>query len=98
MIIKFPEAYPASPPACIFTPPLPHPNVFPSGSVCLSIIGYAWKPAITIKQILLGIQELMCDPNPKSPANGDMMLMFREDLQQYQKNARAFAARFKSTN
>ena len=38
-----------------FTPALFHPNVYPSGTVCLSILDEekAWKPAITIKQVLL---------------------------------------------
>ena len=37
-----------------FTPALFHPNVYPSGTVCLSILDEekAWKPAITIKQVL----------------------------------------------
>ena len=36
-----------------FTPPLFHPNVYPSGTVCLSILDEekGWKPAITIKQV-----------------------------------------------
>ncbi len=36
-----------------FTPPLFHPNVFPSGTICLSILDEdkGWKPAITIKQV-----------------------------------------------
>jgi len=36
-----------------FTPPLFHPNVYPSGTICLSILDEekAWKPAITIKQV-----------------------------------------------
>ena len=52
-----------------FTPPLFHPNVFPSGTVCLSILDEekSWKPAITIKQILLGIQDLLNDPTPVIP-------------------------------
>jgi hypothetical protein len=38
-----------------FTPPLFHPNVYPSGTVCLSILDEekSWKPAITIKQVRL---------------------------------------------
>ena len=37
-----------------FTPPLFHPNIYPSGTVCLSILNEddGWKPAITIKQVL----------------------------------------------
>ena len=45
-----------------FVPPLFHPNVYPSGTVCLSILDEekAWKPAITIKQVSL--------TNPTNPA------------------------------
>ena len=28
----------AEPPKCRFTPPIYHPNIFPSGTVCLSIL------------------------------------------------------------
>lgn len=40
-----------------FSPPLFHPNVYPSGTVCLSILDEekSWKPAITIKQVFLFI-------------------------------------------
>ncbi|QQP41902.1 SUMO-conjugating enzyme UBC9-B, partial [Caligus rogercresseyi] len=30
-----------------------------------------WRPAITIKQILLGIQDLLNDPNVKDPAQAE---------------------------
>ncbi|KAL9715407.1 SUMO conjugating enzyme Hus5 [Leucoagaricus gongylophorus] len=70
--------YPSKPPKCKFTPPLFHPNVYPSGTVCLSILDEekSWKPAITIKQILLGIQELLDDPNVNDPAQSDAYTMF----------------------
>jgi ubiquitin-protein ligase len=29
-----------------------------------------WKPSITVKQVLVGIQELLDDPNPNSAAQG----------------------------
>lgn len=49
-----------------FDPVLFHPNIFPSGTVCLSILDAEkdWKPAITVKQLLVGIQDLLvglCD-------------------------------------
>lgn len=36
-----------------FEPPLFHPNVYPSGTVCLSLLDEEkdWRPAITIKQV-----------------------------------------------
>lgn len=52
-----------------FVPPLFQPNVYPSGTVRLSILDEDkdWRQAITVKQILLGIQLLtriqICPPD-----------------------------------
>lgn len=45
-------SFPPRPPGK-FEPPLFHPNVYPSGTVCLSILeeDKDWRPAITIKQV-----------------------------------------------
>ncbi|KAI8610978.1 ubiquitin-conjugating enzyme 9 [Chytriomyces sp. MP71] len=85
MVMIFPEDYPQKPPKCQFTPPLFHPNVYPSGTVCLSIVNEEqdWKPAITIKQILIGIQDLLDDPNPLSPAQTDAYMLFKKDKAAY---------------
>jgi hypothetical protein len=82
--------YPTKPPKCKFTPPLFHPNVYPSGTVCLSILNEdeAWKPAITIKQILLGIQDLLDDPNPDSPAQAEAFNLFKKDRAGYERRIR----------
>ncbi|AXA49274.1 ubiquitin-conjugating enzyme E2 I [Malassezia restricta] len=89
----FPEEYPSKPPKCKFTPPLFHPNVFPSGTVCLSILDEekSWKPAITIKQILLGIQDLLNDPNPGDPAQADAFHLFKQDRAAYERRVRQIA-------
>lgn len=88
--IAFPDEYPTKPPKCKFVPPLFHPNVYPSGTVCLSILNEeeAWKPAITVKQILLGIQDLLNDPNPESPAQADAYNLFKRDKAEYEKRIR----------
>ncbi|EXF74476.1 SUMO-conjugating enzyme ubc9 [Colletotrichum chlorophyti] len=87
LTITFPEEYPTKPPKCKFVPPLFHPNVYPSGTVCLSILNEeeAWKPAITVKQILLGIQNLLDDPNPESPAQAEAYSLFKKDKTEYEK-------------
>ena len=73
-----------------FVPPLFHPNVYPSGTVCLSILNEeeGWKPAITIKEILLGIQDLLNDPNPDSPAQADAYHLFKRDRDAYEKKVK----------
>ncbi|EMF08615.1 ubiquitin-conjugating enzyme [Sphaerulina musiva SO2202] len=88
--MKFPDEYPTKPPKCIFTPALFHPNVYPSGTVCLSILNEeeGWKPAITIREILLGIQMLLDEVNPDSPAQADAFHLFKKDRAQYEKRIR----------
>lgn len=73
-----------------FVPPLFHPNVYPSGTVCLSILNEeeGWKPAITIKEILLGIQSLLDEPNPESPAQADAFNLFKKDRAAYEKKVK----------
>lgn len=70
-----------------FIPPLFHPNVYPSGTVCLSILNEeeGWKPAITIKQILQGIQTLLVEVNPESPAQEAAYNLFKKDRAAYEK-------------
>jgi hypothetical protein len=71
---QFTEDYPNKPPLCKFKlvngKPLFHPNVYPSGKICLSILDAdkGWKPSLTIKHLLVGIQALLDDPNNQDPA------------------------------
>ncbi|GAA5827350.1 hypothetical protein JCM5353_007552 [Sporobolomyces roseus] len=93
LTMAFPDDYPSKPPKCKFTPPLFHPNVYPSGTVCLSILNEekAWKPAITVKQILLGVQDLLDSPNPDDPAQLDAYTMFKKDRNAYERKVKSQA-------
>lgn len=64
--------------------------MYPSGTVCLSILNEeeAWRPAITIKQILLGIQDLLNEPNPESPAQADAYNLFKKDRTAYDRKVK----------
>lgn len=103
--------YPTSPPKCKFEPPLFHPNVYPSGTVCLSLLDEEkdWRPAITIKQILLGnpclhnqlthtfsnlllgIQDLLNEPNVKDPAQAEAYTIYCQNRLEYEKRVKAQA-------
>ncbi|KAJ1833436.1 SUMO conjugating enzyme Hus5 [Coemansia sp. RSA 2711] len=94
-VLLFTDDYPAAPPKCQFTPPLFHPNVFPSGTVCLSILNVDkdWKPSITIKQILLGVQSLLTEPNNSDPAQTEAYQLYRKDIPAYERKIREQALR-----
>eukprot|EP01006_Ploeotia_vitrea_P031978 TRINITY_DN64251_c0_g1_i1.p2 TRINITY_DN64251_c0_g1~~TRINITY_DN64251_c0_g1_i1.p2 ORF type:complete len:126 (-),score=13.03 TRINITY_DN64251_c0_g1_i1:168-545(-) len=80
-----------------FNPVLFHPNVYPSGTVCLSILNEDkdWKPSITVKQILLGIQELLNSPNVKDPAQAEPYALLLKSPAEYAKRVREESAKYK---
>ncbi|KAI9103118.1 lesswright [Phlyctochytrium arcticum] len=92
----FPDDYPQKPPKVQFPAKFFHPNIYPSGTVCLSILDEEkdWKPSITIKQILLGIQDLLNDPNLDSPAQQDAYVMLKRDKVAYVKRVKAQAREY----
>ena len=78
-----------------FDPPLFHPNVYPSGTICLSILNEeeGWRPAITMKQVLMGIQDLLDTPNPDSPAQSEAFQLFQQNKAEYRRRVRMEAQR-----
>lgn len=94
--ISFSEEYPSKPPKVMFPAGFYHPNVYPSGTVCLSILNESqdWRPAITLKQIVLGIQELLTNPNPDSPAQEPAWKAFSKDRATYEKRVKEQAKRY----
>lgn len=81
----FKDEYPSSPPKCKFEPPLFHPNIYPSGTVCLSLLDEDkdWRPSISIKQLLMGIQELLNEPNIRDPAQAEAYTTFLYTIESY---------------
>ncbi|KAM9473998.1 SUMO-conjugating enzyme UBC9-B isoform X2 [Oncorhynchus nerka] len=75
----FKDDYPSSPP-----------------KFCLSILeeDKDWRPAITIKQILLGIQELLNEPNIQDPAQAEAYTIYCQNRVEYEKRVRAQAKKF----
>ena len=87
LMVLFNEDYPSSPPKCKFDPVIFHPNVYPSGTVCLSILdeNKDWRPAITLKQVLMGIQDLLDSPNNNDPAQSEPSTLLRTNPEAYQR-------------
>ncbi|KAI8619008.1 ubiquitin-conjugating enzyme/RWD-like protein [Chytriomyces sp. MP71] len=94
--IKFPDDYPFNPPTFTFNNAFFHPNVYPDGRLCISILHppgddptsgekaeERWNPTQTVESILLSIVSLLNDPNVSSPANVDAGVLFRNDRKAY---------------
>ncbi|KAJ4461977.1 putative Ubiquitin-conjugating enzyme E2 G2 [Paratrimastix pyriformis] len=93
---SFPRDYPLSPPVMRFSTPMYHPNIYPDGRVCISILhapgddpnGYElsserWSPVQSVEKILISVLSMMAEPNVESPANVDAAKMYRTDRAAY---------------
>jgi len=58
--------------------------------VCLSILDEDkdWKPSLTVKHVLVGIQDLLDNPNNKSPAQELPFRLFESDRTEYDRRVR----------
>ena len=72
------------------------PNVYPSGKVCLSILNdeKGWKPSVTVKQILTGIQELLDTPNNGDAAQEPAWKLYNKSQPDYIKRVKEEVAKY----
>jgi len=96
--LTFPRDYPLQPPKMQFKTEMWHPNVYPSGLVCISILhppeedkygyedaGERWLPVHTPHTILLSVISMLSSPNDESAANPDAARQWRDDYPGYKK-------------
>ncbi|CAM9269391.1 unnamed protein product [Ectocarpus fasciculatus] len=100
--LEFPADFPNSPPVMTFTSPMWHPNVYPDGKVCISILhppgedkfneqetaDVRWRPILGVETIILSVISMLSDPNDNSPANIDAAVMWRDDKTQFKRRVR----------
>jgi ubiquitin-conjugating enzyme E2 D/E len=92
--IHFPTDYPFKPPKVLFKTKIYHPNISPSGNICLDILKNQWSPALTIGKVLLSISSLLSDANPKDPLVPEIANIYIENRALYDKNAREWTLKY----
>ncbi|QIW99435.1 hypothetical protein AMS68_004953 [Peltaster fructicola] len=99
--MTFPKNYPYEPPDFRFTRPLWHPNIYPDGRLCISILhrpgedamsgeqaGERWSPVQRVESVLISVLSLLDDAELSSPANLDAAVMHRKDLAAYKERVK----------
>ena len=67
-----------------------HPNVGPSGEICVNTLKKDWKPDLGIKHILLTIKCLLIVPNPESALNEEAGKLLLEQYDTYFSRAKLY--------
>ncbi|KAF2747893.1 hypothetical protein M011DRAFT_467482 [Sporormia fimetaria CBS 119925] len=99
--MTFPTNYPYSPPDFKFLRPLYHPNIHPTGKLCISILhppgsdamsgelaSERWSPVQSVEAVLLSIISLLDDAEVNSPANVDAGVMLRNAPEKYKERVK----------
>jgi len=100
--LEFPSDFPNMPPEMKFKSEMWHPNVFPDGKVCISILHppgvdnlneletaeERWRPILGVESIIISVISMLSDPNDFSPANIDAAVMWRNDKVAFKKRVR----------
>lgn len=93
--LLFPKDYPNKPPEFKFITIIPHPNFYPDGRVCISILhegqdeynyeslSERWLPSHSVSTILMSIVLIFNNPNFESPANVDASIEWRNSWNTY---------------
>jgi ubiquitin-protein ligase len=95
--LEFTKDYPNKPPVFTFIDNLYHPNIYPNGQVCMSILhegediyGYEniserWNPSQSVDSILMSLLLVLIEPNFESPANVDASKLWKTNFNEYKK-------------
>ncbi|CEP60827.1 E2 ubiquitin-conjugating protein UBC7 LALA0_S02e00518g [Lachancea lanzarotensis] len=99
--LEFPRDYPLSPPKLLFTPSILHPNIYPNGEVCISILHSPgddpnmyelaeerWSPVQSVEKILLSVMSMLSEPNIESGANIDACILWRDNRAEFDKQVK----------
>jgi len=105
--LEFPTTFPNQPPVMTFITKMWHPNIYPDGKVCISILhspgddphneqetaDLRWRPVLGVESILVSVISMLSDPNDSSPANIDAAVMWRDRPIEFKKRVRQLVRR-----
>ncbi|KAJ1993302.1 Ubiquitin-conjugating enzyme E2 15 [Dimargaris cristalligena] len=104
--LSFSQEYPVQPPKMKFVSSMWHPNVYPDGEVCISILhppgedkygyedaGERWLPIHTVETILISVISMLSSPNDESPANLEAAKEWRNDFPLFKKKVQRIVRR-----
>nr|KIR45992.1 ubiquitin-conjugating enzyme E2 G2 [Cryptococcus bacillisporus CA1280]KIR84861.1 ubiquitin-conjugating enzyme E2 G2 [Cryptococcus tetragattii IND107] len=97
----YPSDYPLNPFTMTFDPPLLHPNIYPNGLVCISILhppgddpmqyesaSERWSPVQGVRSVLLSVLSMLAEPNIESGADIECCKLYRDNKPEFERRVR----------
>eukprot|EP00754_Rhynchopus_humris_P045123 Rhum_TRINITY_DN4614_c0_g1::Rhum_TRINITY_DN4614_c0_g1_i1::g.15074::m.15074/K10579/UBE2M, UBC12; ubiquitin-conjugating enzyme E2 M len=93
--VIIPHDYPHNPPKVLYDlkaneHKIFHPNIDEDGKVCLNILRAEWRPVLTLKSVVFGMELLFSEPNPDDPLNKKAAKVLREDQRTFARTVKAW--------
>jgi ubiquitin-conjugating enzyme E2 S len=79
--------FPTAPPRGFFLTKIFHPNVAPSGDICVNTLKKDWTPDLGLMHVLQVIRCLLIVPFPESALNEEASRLFLESYEEYSRRA-----------
>lgn len=92
--IVLPDDYPFKPPTITFVTKIYHPNIAPSGTICIDILKNAWSSALKLSSIILSLSVLLANPNPDDPLVSDIADEYITNKKMFETNAREYTKKY----
>jgi len=92
-ILKIDEEFPQKPPQGYFLTKIFHPNISPSGEICVNTLKKDWdSKKWSLRNIFEVIRCLLIIPFPESSLNEEAGKLFMESYDEYAKTARVYCS------
>ncbi|KAK1316834.1 Ubiquitin-conjugating enzyme E2 5 [Acorus calamus] len=94
--VELPDSYPYRSPSIGFMTKIFHPNIDElSGSICVDVLNQTWSQASDLRNVFDSyLPQLLLDPNPEDPLNGDAASLLLKDKEQYEQKVREYTDRY----
>ena len=97
--VKFQDSYPDTPPQMKFLTKIYHCNISEgNGHICLNSLKDAWKPSITMEDILKHIMILLYKQNPDDALNSEAAKIYLKNENEFKKKVNDYLNQFATIN
>lgn len=80
--------FPLVPPKGFFLTKIFHPNVSPSGEICVNVLKKDWNADMGLRHVLLVIRCLLIEPFPESALNEEAGKLLLDNYEEYARHAK----------